>query len=694
VSNPILEVDKIRAYYGRIQVLWDVCLKINEGEIVALVGANGAGKTTLLRVISGILRPASGTINFLGRRIDELSPHAIVELGISHIPEGRKLFTEMSVQENLEMGAYTSHAWKLRHETILDVYRLFPVLKERARQMAVTLSGGEQQMLAMGRGLMSRPKLCIIDEPSNGLAPKLVAEVFQVIKSLREHGMTILLIEQNVRQTLEIADRACVLENGRIVLEGCCEDLLHSDHVKEAYLGITITDREGNKMEKKMTPDEKQEALFQSWLSPKDPQGNAIKFLNAEAEQAYQARITRIKDAIQMKKLPDRVPVLVLPSFFPVYNAGITPRDAMYDYKKLTAAYKKFLLDFQPDGHIGADMPGPGKFFEALDYKLYSWPGHGVPPERSYQANEGEYMKADEYDALIHDPSNFMSNIYFPRIFGALESFKMLPALTGILEMYGLAYNFIPFGLPPVQAALESLIKAGNEVMKWLGAIGAWNTETIAAGFPNIVGGFTKAPFDVIGDTLRGTKGIMLDMYRQPDKLLEAMEAMVPLMIKMGVGAAQMNGKPLIFMPLHKGADGFLSDAQFKKFYWPSLKKVMMGLIDEGIVPFPAAEGGYNTRIDVVKELPKGKTLWMIDQTDMAAAKKTLGSVACLAGNVPSSMLIMGTPQQVKDYVKNLIDSCAAGGGYIVSNGAFFDQAKPENVHAMVDFAKEYGVYK
>ena len=166
-----------------------------------------------------------------------LSPHAIVELGISHIPEGRKLFTEMSVQENLEMGAYTSHAWKLRHETILDVYRLFPVLKERAKQMAVTLSGGEQQMLAMGRGLMSRPKLCIIDEPSNGLAPKLVAEVFQVIKSLREQGITILLIEQNVRQTLEIADRACVLENGRIVLEGCCEELLHSDHIKRSLSG-------------------------------------------------------------------------------------------------------------------------------------------------------------------------------------------------------------------------------------------------------------------------------------------------------------------------------------------------------------------------------------------------------------------------------------------------------------------------
>lgn len=450
-------------------------------------------------------------------------------------------------------------------------------------------------------------------------------------------------------------------------------------------------------MEKKweeLSPDEKQEALFQRWLLPKDPQGNDLKFQSPKAEKAYEERINRIKDAIQMKKTPDRVPACIFPSFFPVYYSGITPREAMYDYDKLYAAYKKFILDFEPDGHLGADMPGPGKFFEIIDYKLYSWPGHGVAEGQSYQCNEGEYMKADEYDALINDPSNFFSNTYFPRVFGALGPFNMLPALTGILEMYGVAYNFIPFGIPPVQAAYKTLLEAGNEVMKWVGTIMAWNMEITALGFPNVVAGFTKAPFDVLGDTLRGTRGIMLDMYRQPDKLLEAMDRLTPIMIKMGVGTAQMNGKPLVFMPLHKGADGFLSDEQFKKFYWPTLKKVMMGLIAEGCVPFPAAEGGYNSRLEVVKDLPKGKTLWMIDQTDMAKAKKTLGAVACLAGNVPSDLLTLGTTQQVKDYVKNLIDTAAKGGGYIMSNGAFFDEAKPENVHAMVDFAKEYGVYK
>jgi branched-chain amino acid transport system ATP-binding protein len=234
----MLEVNNINAFYGKMAALWDVSLKVNEREIVALIGANGAGKTTLLNTISGLLRPASGSLEFLGKRIDRLTPHSIVELGISHVPEGRRLFADMTVRENLEMGAYPYHAWKQKEETFKWVYELFPVLKEREGQLARTLSGGEQQMLAMGRGLMSRPRLCMFDEPSYGLAPRLVLEVFQIIKSLREQEITILLIEQNVRHTLETADRAYVLENGRIVLEGTCAQCLESEHVRKAYLGI------------------------------------------------------------------------------------------------------------------------------------------------------------------------------------------------------------------------------------------------------------------------------------------------------------------------------------------------------------------------------------------------------------------------------------------------------------------------
>ena len=450
-------------------------------------------------------------------------------------------------------------------------------------------------------------------------------------------------------------------------------------------------------MEKKweeMSADEKQEAQFQKLLTPKDPEGNDLQFQSPESEANYKASINRIKDAIQLKKTPDRVPVTILPSMFPYINAGMTVEEAMYDYDKCTAAFNKFILELKPDMNIGASAPGPGKFHEILDYKLYAWPGHGVAPEHSYQCNEGEYMKAEEYDLLITDPSFYFRNFYLPRVFGALEGFTMLPPLTGILEMYGVAFNFIPYALPPVQATFKALFEAVAEALKWAMAMGGSDLELKSSGFPNILGGFTKAPFDVIGDTLRGTKGIMLDMYRQPDKLLKAMEALVPIMIGMGIGASQQTGNPQIFMPLHKGADGFLSDEQFKKFYWPTFKQVMLGLIEGGCIPFPALDGSWGSRLKIIQDIPKGKTVWMVDQSDMEKTKETLGKNACLIGNVPSSMLKLGTPDGVKDYCKKLIDTVGKGGGFIMGNGAFFDEAKPENVKAMVDFTKEYGVYK
>jgi branched-chain amino acid transport system ATP-binding protein len=234
----MLEVDGLSAGYGKVQVLWDLSLNVGEGEFVALVGANGAGKTTLLRTVSGVMRPTAGTVTFLNKRIDTMHANDIVNLGLSHIPESRKLFTDMSIKENLEMGAYPRRSWKDRQETMKWVFGLFPRLEERAKQLSRTLSGGEQQMLAMGRGLMSKPKMVIVDEPSNGLAPLVVTEVFEILKSLHKEGMTILLVEQNVRQTLNIADRAYVLENGRLALEGVCSVLKQSDHVRKAYLGF------------------------------------------------------------------------------------------------------------------------------------------------------------------------------------------------------------------------------------------------------------------------------------------------------------------------------------------------------------------------------------------------------------------------------------------------------------------------
>ena len=210
-------------------------------------------------------------------------------------------------------------------------------------------------------------------------------------------------------------------------------------------------------MANQLTKEEKLEALWQGNLSPKDPEGNPLQFQSSEAEQAYKDRILRVKDAIEMKKLPDRVPVSIFPSMFPWNNAGMTVEETMYDYGKCGDVFRDFVIEFGPDIHWGAYAPGSGKMYEILDYKLYSWPGHGVAPEHSFQYNEGEYMMADEYDALIHDPTGYFIHTYLPRGFGGLGGFPMLPFFPGILEIYGLPTFFLTFGLPPVQATLQAL---------------------------------------------------------------------------------------------------------------------------------------------------------------------------------------------------------------------------------------------
>jgi branched-chain amino acid transport system ATP-binding protein len=234
----MLKISHINTFYGRQQALWDFSLEIEKGEIFALIGSNGAGKSTLLKTLSGWLHPASGNIEFLDRRIERLQPPLIVEMGMAFVPEGGRLFPDMTVRENLEMGAYNLKAWKQKKITLLNVFDIFPILKERQGQQARTLSGGEKQMLAIGRGLMSKPVLCMFDEPSYGLSPIFVREVFKVIKSLSQQGITTLLVEQNVRLALEIADNACVIENGRIAMEGACQTLLSDAYIKKAYLGL------------------------------------------------------------------------------------------------------------------------------------------------------------------------------------------------------------------------------------------------------------------------------------------------------------------------------------------------------------------------------------------------------------------------------------------------------------------------
>ena len=231
----MLKVDNIQVYYGAIHAIKGVSFEVNEGEIVALIGANGAGKSTILKTVSGLMHPRSGSIEFMGENITHTDAYKLVRHGLAHVPEGRRIFLQMSVQENLEMGAFIHN--KLNEDDLEMVFELFPRLKERRKQVAGTLSGGEQQMLAMGRALMSSPKLMMMDEPSMGLAPILVDQIFSIIKSLHAAGKTVLLVEQNASKALDIADRAYVLETGKITLSGTGKELQQSDEVRKAYLG-------------------------------------------------------------------------------------------------------------------------------------------------------------------------------------------------------------------------------------------------------------------------------------------------------------------------------------------------------------------------------------------------------------------------------------------------------------------------
>jgi uroporphyrinogen-III decarboxylase len=439
-----------------------------------------------------------------------------------------------------------------------------------------------------------------------------------------------------------------------------------------------------------LSPSEKQQERFKQWLSPP-----GVSFPTPQAEKVYKERVTRFTKAFTLQE-PDRVPV-ILPAMqaYPAYYAGADLHTVMYDYDKMKNAWFKFLKDFEQDmdTFVPPVMIPPGKALDAVDYKLYKWPGHGISTSAyTYQCVEGEYMKADEYDALINDPSNYWLRTYMPRVFGAFKAFNTLPPWTSFEEIA--IQNFVAFGMPEVQAGFEAMIEAGKESLRWLAAVGEVAVAATLAGFPGIMTGLAKAPFDTLGDTLRGTQGIMKDMFQRPEKVHAAMERILPLTINSAISAVMPGGAPVVMMPLHKGADGFMSMKQYETFYWPTLRKVILALVNEGIIPVLFAEGSYNTRLDNIGDFPKGTVAWYFDKTDMAKAKEKIGNRCCLLGNIPTSLLMTGTSQQVKEHCRQLIEVCGKGGGYVLAGGASIDEGPPENMRALMAAAKEYGVYK
>lgn len=437
-----------------------------------------------------------------------------------------------------------------------------------------------------------------------------------------------------------------------------------------------------------MTWQEKREERFNRWLNPPD-----VKFVSPEAERLYKERVTRFIKVIKLEEPDDRVPVMLPTGNSPAYYAGANFRTMMYDYKVMRQAWIKYMDDFgDMDTFMGPGFIPCGKIAEALNSKIQKLPGLGLPDDSPMnQFVEGEYMMADEYDLMMRDPTDYALRVNMPRTAGLFESFRKLPPLRYF--MMGESW-VAALADPDIRKTFQTLMDLSDEYRKWQGAHAEIRDLVLARGYPSLFGGgiMAGAPFDHFADVLRGSHGIFMDMFRQPEKLHEAMEYQLDA-LKASIKGFPMTACPVCPMPLHKGDDTFMSDAQFEEFYWPTLRGVLIAMVEEGLVPMPFAEGRYTNRLKQITDTPRSGIIWWFDQTDMAQAKKILGDVCCIAGNVTTSVMMTGTTDQVKEICRRLIDDCAPGGGYILAGGAHIDTDRIDTLHAMMDTAKEYGVY-
>ncbi|MGD9503484.1 MAG: uroporphyrinogen decarboxylase family protein [Syntrophobacteraceae bacterium] len=413
-----------------------------------------------------------------------------------------------------------------------------------------------------------------------------------------------------------------------------------------------------------------------------------------DAAQLLAEREKRFNDAVTLNK-PDRVPIITMWDFFPARFKGLSVKSVMYDHQLMSDTWAECFDHFQPDmGENPYAMRGFAKVLETLDTVQLKWAGHGLDDYSSYQFVENELMKADEYDHFLFDPSDFMIRRYWPRANKALAALEGLPPINQIIPYYWGLYSGVFLLSPEMEASRAAMIetaKASAELLKWAGAFGKRMAEM---GLPAPSGGYAQVPFDTLGDVFRGTKGIMMDMFRRPDKVMAACEKLLPIMIDSAVASAKRTGVMRVFIPLHKGLDGFMSDQQFHKFYWPHMKELLNALIREGITPWVLVEGACNTRLEAFRDVPPGKVLYHFEATDIFRAKEMMKDRCCIRGNVPATLLSVGAPEDVKAYCKKLIDVCGEGGGYIMDASTTLSDAKVENVQAMYDFTKEYGVYK
>ncbi len=411
----------------------------------------------------------------------------------------------------------------------------------------------------------------------------------------------------------------------------------------------------------------------------------------------FLAREKRVMDVVALKK-PDRVPVATISHSFMTRCEGLTEADSIYDYDRTREAYKATTRRFDFDMTAPIMTRFPGRAMEILDLNTFKWPGFNQNENIPYQFVEAEHMKADEYDHFLRDPGDFTVRKLWPRMSKTLEPFAMMPSLYSMSSSYLWAPLGNMMGLPPFQAMLKKLLALGEEMNRHTAFQVQTTMELAAMGYPSLCVATVHAPFDWFSDYFRGLTGTMLDLYRRPEKLKAAVDVLLPMQIESALMQAHMSGNTgnkRVFIPLHRGSDDFMTDEMFREFYWPTLKTLLLALIDAGLTPLPWFEGKYTSRLKYLAELPPGKIMGHFDNVDKEKFKEICGDVMCFYGDIPPGLLMTGKPEQVKDYVKNLIDMFSDTGRLIIDGAVegIPAQSKPENVEAMMETVFEYGVY-
>ena len=406
------------------------------------------------------------------------------------------------------------------------------------------------------------------------------------------------------------------------------------------------------------------------------------------ANARYEERRQRLLDQVALKET-DRTPFVFATRFWAARYAGITFEQQMYDAEESADALEKALVLLEPDGYVPS-LYIFGPTLSALDYRLMQWPGHGTDRNATFQYLDREYMPAKDYDAYLFDPTGYCLRQYLPRIAGAFEGLAGMPDFPSLSEWRFVA-AMRAFGKPALRASLQKLLEVGERAEEAAQRSAAFVRKMAALGFPSAGGGFCKAPYDHISDFLRGSKGSMLDLFRNRDKLLEAIDKVGELLLRGVVEETRAGGTPYVFIPLHWGLDGFMSPQHFQTFYWPGLRKVLMRLIENELIPVVLWEGDCTSRLELIGDIPRGRAVYWFEKTDLVRAKSVLGDTVCLRGNVPTSMLIAGTPEEVDAYCRMLITKVGKGGGFILDGAASIpDEARTENVLAMARSVRKY----